>query len=399
VRRQFGQIRRRLTRVAKGADEADLQQQRRTLILFWIAVVGVAITMLQFAPTGIRWTGDAGEAAIHLFVGDGEAEVSIVVESRVVNRRPEYGFIDNHRVPTRATAPQIDLYVRNEGPDTVHLTKVKIEVIEMALLETCIPPQGGGPEAPPFELSYFVNLPINPLPEERTIYRTLSQSVPPGVSGSVNLYLRTLEAESLSQLYALRLTLLSGDTAEPVDVGRYVIGLPGPVSRSGSILPEDRNAIGNLYGFDSGLESTWCYRRNMAEVSRLLALPGKRSPAMKALESMQPAPNWSTYADPRPPRAAAQALLEPPSFLDLPSLAVFAAERAGNGGFQSEIEERAVAILLRSAEEAIDFQPLQAILSARAALGFEDSPAGREILARAEAHLRGLEDVSGELTG
>ncbi|HEU4943812.1 MAG TPA: hypothetical protein VFT10_01480, partial [Solirubrobacterales bacterium] len=228
----------------------------------------------------------------------------------------------------------------------------------------------------------------------------LNQSVPPGGSGSVNLYLRTLEAESVSHLYALRLTLLTEDTANPVDVGRYVIGLPGPVSRFGSILPEDRTSIEALYDFDSTLESTWCYRRNMAEVSRLLAEPGMRSPAMKALESVQLAPNWPTYADPRPAHAAARALLEVPlSFLDAPSLAVFAAERTGDARFQSEIEERAVASLLRLAEEDDDLRPRQAIFAARAALGFEDSPAGREILARAEARLREQEDVSGELAG
>jgi hypothetical protein len=354
--------------------------------------------MLEFAPRGIGWVGDAGHAAIHVF-SDDEPAVSLAVEPRVVNGQPDYGRVANHSVPTRATVPQIDLYVRNKGDETVELGRVKIEVVDSAVLENCIPPQGGGPEEPPFELSYFINLPVSPLPEERIIYRTLHQRVPPEGSGSVNLYLRTLETETLEQIYALRVTLLTGDGGEPVDAGRFVIGLPGPVSRFGSILPENPAAIDDLYPFDSELESTWCYRRNMAAVNRFGAMPGMRSPSMKAIDSARPAPNWSGYADQRPARSAAEALLEPPGFIDLPSLAVFAAERTGDRRFVSGVEERATAILLAAAEEQMSTSPRRAVLEARAALKAEDSPEGREILALAEAGLRELEDVSGELSG
>jgi hypothetical protein len=400
VRRRFRQVRQYLTRSRGGRKKVERDQQGRGTVLFWVAVAGLAFTVLQFAPTGIGWTGAAGEAVIRVFSPDDDGTtVSIVVEPRLVNRQPEYGNVGRHRIPTRATATQVDLYVRNEGDGAVELDKVKIEVTDAAVLESCIPPQGGGPEEAPFELSYFVNIPVQPLPQERTIYRTLHQRVAPHSSGSVNLYLRTLESETIEQLYALKVTLLTGNGVESVDAGRYVVGLPGPISRYGSILPEDQEAIENLYSFDSQLESTWCYRRNMAAIGRLLGQPGMRSPAMKAVDLTQTASNWSAYVDRRPPRAAAEALLEPPGFVDSPSLAVFAAERTGDLRFEHGIEERAVATLLAAAEEHLVVNPRLTIREARAALGFDDSPEGREILAKGEAALRGLGDVSDELAG
>jgi hypothetical protein len=345
-------------------------------------------------PTGVRWTGAVGEAVIGMFSPGGNQPIQIVVEPRLVNRELGYESVVDMTTPPRPTAPQIDVYIRNKGDHAVQLRKAKIEVLDSGRLESCIPPQGGGPEPPPFELSYFINLPIFPLQGEQTVYRTLNQQVASGGAGSVNLYLRTLEQETQEGLFALRVTLITEEPTESINVGRFIVGLPGSVHRYGDILPEDRQAIQNLQNFEEHLESTWCYRSNLATVNRFIALPGMRSPAMKALNSIRLAPNWPSFADPRQPREAAEALLKLHAFVDAPMLAIFAAERTGDTQFEAEIKRRAVAMSLRYAEEELGFAPRKAILDTCAALAISDSTAGREILARAEASLRHLGDAN-----
>ncbi len=134
--------------------------------------------------------------------------------------------------------------------------------------------------------------------------------------------------------------------------------------------------------------STWCGRRNLAELDRLLRYPGKRSSSMAALTDFKPAGWWRSFIDRRPPRAAIEPLLRAP-FGEGSVLAVFAAERTGDPARIEEARRRAAALLLEAAENALQsgysYAAAAAVLDARYALLFQPSPQARETLRRAEA--------------
>ena len=138
--------------------------------------------------------------------------------------------------------------------------------------------------------------------------------------------------------------------------------------------------------------STWCARRNMAELKRVLRQPGRRSARMSSLAEMRPAGWWRDFADPRPATAAARALSMRQDFFEAPVLAVFAAERSGNTELEAQIRRRAAAALRRQIERTLrlgyPYSAWNAVIAARQANSFFPTAKGRELQARAESRLR-----------
>lgn len=370
----------------------------RDRILFLCALVGGIVALLKLAPV----VGDWASAAFHLVHAEGRPPPALVVSTAIVDRQTEMGLVGGHGVPTRSSAPQVDVWIRNEGSKAVELESAQVDVTAGAQLLPCRSPQGGGPEEAQFERSYFINLPFSPSGEASVPSRPLHQSIAPGGAGEVKLYFRTLEWEALEELYGLRVRLRTTGDPQPVEVGRFVVSLPGSVVRDGAFLPEDRAVLEEAARFDERLESTWCYRRNMALLKRFESLPGRRSDAMKELPSWLPASNWDAFADPAPARRAAVEMLRPETLLGAPILAVFAARTTGDRQFVQRIRKRAIVALLHEAGRSLHPAPgvpRRAIFDASAAIALGGPPAAKQTLIHAEAALRGLEDVSGELSG
>lgn len=135
-----------------------------------------------------------------------------------------------------------------------------------------------------------------------------------------------------------------------------MIGVPGPVPHTGSHLPELRRLLVDTYesaSADTALATSWCFRRNLAEMRRVFARPGRRAPAIAALSEVSLARGWRRLGDTRPARAAIEPLLGT-EFLEGPALAVFAAEGTGDAQLVARTRRRAAARLSRWAQRGVD---------------------------------------------
>ncbi|HET8814799.1 MAG TPA: hypothetical protein VFM51_07575 [Solirubrobacterales bacterium] len=278
--------------------------------------------------------------------------------------------------------PQLDITLRNTGRLPALVTAARVTVEDSERLGVC--DFGGGPVQ--VSGSYAITLPLLPLLSERAVTRPLHQEVPAGEVDRFRLAFRLPWNTEENYVYALRVELISEDSGQPIDVGRFVLGVPETVNRGGRILPEGSDPFG-FYGPSGHLISSWCGHRNIAALERLLAADGRRSSSMAALAEFRPAAWWKDFPDPRPPRAAAESVLA----ADAGVLAVFAAEQAGDPSFVAATKSRAAAMLLDSAEDSLRFDSVAgaraAIVSIRYALLFDPSPEANQLLSRAEAEL------------
>lgn len=81
----------------------------------------------------------------------------------------------------------MDVSVLNSGSDSVLLTKALITIVDSAHLALCEYHTG---DAVPISWEYAVELPVQPLPSERVISRTLHQEIPPGEVDRFKLFFR-----------------------------------------------------------------------------------------------------------------------------------------------------------------------------------------------------------------
>jgi hypothetical protein len=81
-----------------------------------------------------------------LWFDDGSRDLR--VKAQIVDREPQRSLISLRPEPTPATAPQVDLYVSNEGSASASLGKAEITIQRSFELDSCVPPQGAGPELP-----------------------------------------------------------------------------------------------------------------------------------------------------------------------------------------------------------------------------------------------------------
>lgn len=348
----------------------------------WLEVAAATIAVIGGTIAAIVFLVDRGEDLIR---GDtSQIEVRQVV---VVNGRGDGRLVDGEFRQIEAKAPQLDITVRNTGTTPVLLTEVGVTVEDSARLTVCEFHTGDIVTA---SREYAVELPVLPRPGERTVRHPLHQEVQPGAVDRFKILFRPyMDSWGVNYVYALTVALYGEDSSGAIDVGRYVLSVPESVNRGGLILPEGPEPFGVLDERER-LLSTWCARRNIAELGRLLRHEGRRSESMAALADFQVADWWPEFVDRRSPRASVGPLLR-----EWPDLAVFAAEQSGDRGLVAETRRRAAAILLRSAEEALNseyaYGPAAAVLDARYAFLFSPSQEATATIARAETRMAAVE--------
>jgi hypothetical protein len=296
---------------------------------------------------------------------------------------------------SRSTTPQVDLTVRNDGGKQVLLTRARITVEDSAWLPMCIIPGAG---ALPISGRYAVTLPFLPRAGETSIDQPLHDEVSPGRADRLKIYFQAPQVGEEDTLYALHVELLTDESGETIDAGRFLLAAPGAVIRNGDSLPENDYLL-HGGGFGSNLsDSAWCYRRNLAELNRVMARPGRRTPETASLASLQTAPGWPAFSDHGlPAREAVEPLLKDQNTFG-PVVAVYAAEQAHDPQLVEEIRNRASAILLERAERSlVEDWAMNAVEQAHASIWLAPSPAAREVLARAESQQWEVEEEQEEL--
>lgn len=335
------------------------------------------MALIAGLAAGAKFAVDSGEDLLAKG-GPGGIEIRQVV---VRNGLIDLDVVGGELRQTRASTPQLDITVRNTSKRPVLLTRARITIIDSARLAIC---EYGIGDAIPASWPYAIELPVLPFWSERNVFRSLHQEVEPGEADRFKLLFRVPKGGQETYAYALRVALDTEGGGKPVAAGRFVITLPDTVDRRERFLPYGRTA----FSPSERLMSTWCARRNLAELSRVLQKRGRRSSSMAAFRDLDPANWWQTFADPRPPRAAAESLLRRWR-TEGPILAVFAAERTGDLAFEEEVRSRAAASLLRQAGHELDldspYATWNAVVAARYANRFSPSRAGEEMLADAES--------------
>ncbi len=322
----------------------------------------------------------------------GRLELGKVV---VVNRSTAVRSVGGSFEQTDATVPQVDVTVRNRGSATAWIEQARITVFDAARLPICLYTGGGSGDQVPQSPPYRVTLPELPLTGRRVLHRPLHEEVLAGEAYRVLLAFQQSHDWLTDQLFAFRVELIAEAPRRILDVGSFVLAVPDPVSRSGHALPEDAELLRDPNATTNRLASTWCYRRNLAALRRVISHPGGRSAQVAALDRVQLAASWRRFADDRPPREAVEPLLHA-DVDEAPVLAAFAAAASGDRELAARTRARAAALLLARARENLEGRwsdPYSAVLEARQALALDpsSSPAKR-MLWRAKAARQAQEE-------
>ena len=348
----------------------------------WIEVAAAAVAVAGAAYAAFTFLADHTEDLI----GNGDAGDIEVRQVVIANGPVDVRLAEGALRQTPASTPQLDITVRNTGKEGVLLTKARVEVVDVARLTVCKYATG---DAVSLAGDYAIELPTVPLADERVVVHPLHQEVPAGGVDRFKLWFRTPPQGEDDFVYALRVTLGTDQPGNTVSVGRFVLGVPEATNGGGGRrLPVPPFEPDPNYQYH--LQSTWCLRRNLAELKRVLGREGKRSPEMAALVDLRLSDSWPVFADDRPPVAAVEPLLNsevgPPALL-----AVFAAERTGDPDLLARTRKRAAALLLRQAEQGLGlgypFSVRGAVDDLHYALLFAPSAPARELLGIAEAQL------------
>ena len=355
-------------------------KQRLRGIPRWIEVAAAAIGLILGLAVVGKFLAGSGEDLLGEGAG-GEIEVRQVV---VVNRRMDSDLVNGGFLQTRGSTPQLDITVRNTGKRPTLLTGVKVRIVDSGRLAVCEYHSGDAVAA---SRKYAVELPVLPLRSENVVVHPLHQEIGAGDVDRFKILFRVPDNGQDNYVYALSVALVAESSDKAVGVGRFVLGVPETVNRGGRILPEGPSPFGVLDDRER-LMSTWCARRNLSVLRRLLRQPGKRSSSMAALAEFQPAAWWREFADRRPPQAAVEPLFHE-SVGEGPILAVFAAEQTGDRQLEMEARRRAAAALVHDADHSLalgyPWAAWGAVMDARYAMRFWPSAEAKKMLLRAES--------------
>jgi hypothetical protein len=349
------------------------------------------VTVLALGPGEVKSVWSFGDD------GGGVSWAQLRVERPValVDEQPSSESVGDRAEWVRSTLPQIDFTVRNEGTKRITAGRVRIEVTNSERISSCELPQGAGGEIP-IDRSFVVFLPVLPVGRERVIYRQLHQEVLPQRAARFKLYFRSLGDPLSENLLALRVSLI-GDQGQRLEVGRFLLGLPGPVPQGGGyFLPETTTNLKTAREVHSLLASTWCFRRNLAVIRNFLSLPGERTTSMRDLSGVKPPPGWNELTDHRSPRRAIDGLLQSDDIILGPQLALFAAQQSGEPSLVHRTRRRASAALCRQARDWLMQElllPERADVDARLARRMTPSAETQGLVERADAALRASEST------
>lgn len=390
-RRRAGGARRRPSQQDGGKDSPSLRER----IPRWLEVAAAAVVVVGAVYAAIAFLADSTEELVSGSEG-GSLEVSQVVLS---NDRSDARLDDGGLVQTDAGTPQLDITVRNRSDEPALLTQARIRIEDSERLAVC---EWSGGDEVAASRDYAIKLPVLPTPEERVVIRPLHQMIPAGGVDRFRLLFGVADPDLGNDMYAVHVELVSDASRQPLEIGRFILGLPEPVTGNSRIVPEGPDVPG-VYP-DQRLASTWCLRRNLAAVERLLIWPGKRSPRFAPLSDFQYADWWAEFSDDRSPRAAVGPLLD----TDVgpgPVLAAFAAEQTGDQQLIKQTRRRAARLMIRESEVALFTAPTNAgsvaVELARYSLALSPSPEAKELLREAEnqAGLEAAEKEALELVG
>jgi hypothetical protein len=349
-----------------------------------MAILAAVVTVLGFAAGGFRTIGRWVDPPPP---PSAQIEVSQV---SLGNGEDSYDGDSPFGEQSRESMPQLHMTVTNNSSAPVYLQAVRVTVEESVRLPPCSPPQGGGPIP---ESKYPITLPLPPTPPGYVANYRLRERIAPGERDYPALYFGVHQTGEERFLYALKVELVTGE-GKRLSVGRALLAIPGSISEQGSYLPFDEESLEYLattYADDEAtrLEVTWCFRRALESLRRLTGRPGLRSTDLETLSAAEPAPSWDRYADPRPPRAAAKALLHAGGKDAV--LAAYAASVGGDADYATAMSRRAASVLHRDVEAQLRERYLgpETLELARESLALVDSPAGRELVRRAELRLSG----------
>jgi hypothetical protein len=325
-----------------------------------------------------------GPKVVDLFGAEKEIRLE-VAEATVFNPPDAYRGVNQDP----ATEPKVIATVRNRGTTTAWIEEARITIFEGARLRTCVS-QGGGDVI--HTKDYRVTLPEFPAETKRVVRRDLHVEVQPGHGVRPVLSFQK-EAAATTNLYAIAVELVADPGDHSYHAGRFVIGVPGPVSRYGGILPESEEVLTGEATRPDDVGATWCYRHNLAGMRRVIGEPGMRSAEIAALDHVRPAPGWHAYADHSPAELVVEELLssEDP---DAPLYAIEAARRSGDPHLEASVRRRAVAVLLRQGRRDLQIYPPNAAANAERVLSLSPSPAASRLLWRAKAAISAEEELA-----
>lgn len=311
-----------------------------------------------------------------------------VAEPAVSNPPAEYRTVAAGEVSQDPeTEPTIAATVRNHGDDTAWIEEARITVMAAVRLNICFS-QGGGGDVP-HSKRYRTSLPDFPGAEPRVYRRDLHVEVQPGHGVRPVLSFQKGDLGA-TNLYALAVEFVADPGDRVLDAGRFVISVPGPVSRYGAVLPES-DYILDLASSGANTIGAWCFRHNLLGVRRVIAEPGRRSADVAALAHLRPAPTWDAFVDDRPARQVVPELLGS----EYPEAAIYAVEAAeleGDPGFAATVRDRAVSLLLRWGREELDDDAQGGMQDAERALSLGPSSDAQRLLWRARAARRAEEE-------
>jgi hypothetical protein len=286
-----------------------------------------------------------------------------------------------------ATEPTIAATVRNRGEETAWIEEARITVVAAARLSICVN-QGGGDV--PQSKRYRISLPDFPSEGRIEIRRDLHVEVQPGHGVRPVLGFEK-ESAGTTNLYAIRVRLVAGPGHHVIDAGRFVVGVPEPVSRSGQILPESDKVLLSEATAPGEAVPTWCFRHNLEGMRRVIAEPGQRSDYVAALARLQPAPAWGGYADRRPARVVVEDLFRSDNY-EAAMYALEAAAQTGEPEYEAAVRQRVVNFLLRRAAVNLEDYPGGSVEDAQRVLSLQRSPLASRLLTRAKAERRAEEE-------
>lgn len=296
------------------------------------AVVGV-ITIIQAVSPGHK-PAPPGELVAKAWVLNGE-------EASVAGR-------DSLGHQTLASTPTVEAVLENSTSKPVRILGERVTIEDYAFLELCFS-QGGGAEVPPAG-NTVLRLPALPLPGESRLEGHQHGEIGPNDGGG-RLTITFAAPKMGFGVYRLRVQLETQDPKQSVDLGSFVLSEPAALPRFGLYLPEDGRVISQIkheLQADAAIPKSeiakeehvaaWCFRRNLANLERVVHGQGKRSPELAALYKPVLAPHWERSLSFGSPREAALETIG-----DRPLAAVFAAMATGDPKFERAVRSKVAA--------------------------------------------------------
>ncbi len=205
------------------------------------------------------------------------------------------------RVPQHSPHGKLlDLTVTNVGKQTAVITGLSVTIVADATLGVCFSAGGSG-YLPPARLAIKIPPTAHPgqtyatddphyaiAPGDAQRFVVNIDSTPAGLKGTAGL---------VQHVYDLAVRVISNDQAKTAPLGRVMLSIPDDPSAPDQLWTSRLNANPrtalDLFGAHIPGDTLQCYRHNDAALSRLLALPGARNPALATVRAQlaAPAPN------------------------------------------------------------------------------------------------------------